>query len=77
MDGIRYHILARKLNKEPAPIDEKVNVYGSFVQLTSYIEKAMDSQTLLFKLSDMHSLYVNRLEDLGIKKLVNKTRLKE
>ena len=36
----------------------------------------MDSQTVLFKHSVMHSLYMNRLEDLGIKKLV-KTRLKE
>ena len=47
-----------------------------FVELTNYIEKAVDSGTLLFKLSEIHSLYVNRLKDLGIHKLVNKTRLK-
>ena len=63
-------------HQEAASIDEKVNEFRVFIELTSYIEKAVDSQTLLFKLSDMHSLYVNRLEDLGIKKL-NKTRLKE
>ena len=54
-----------------------MNESRAFVALTSYIEKTVDSQTLLSKLSDMHSLYVNRLEDLGTKKLVNKTRLKE
>ena len=63
--------------QEPASIDEKMNESRTFVELTSYTEKAVDSQPLLFKLADMHSLYVNRLEDLGIKKLVNKTRLKE
>ena len=31
----------------------------------------------LFKLSEMHSLYESRLEDLGNAKSVNKTRLKE
>ena len=47
-----------------------------FVEITNYIEKAVDSGTLLFKLSEIHSLYVNRVKDLGINKLVNKTRLK-
>ena len=52
--------LARKSNQEPVSIDEKVNESRAFVELTSCIEKAVDSQTLLFKLFDMHSLYVNR-----------------
>ena len=43
----------------------------------NYIEKAVDSGTLIFKLSEIHSLYVNRLEDLGINNLVNKSRLKD
>ena len=48
-----------------------------FVELASYTEKALDSGTLLFKLSELHSLYVTRLKDLGIVKTVNKTRLKD
>ena len=43
-----------------------------FVELASYIEKAVDSGTLLFKLSERHSLYVTHLKDLGIVKTVNK-----
>ncbi len=46
------------------------------MELTSYIEKAVDSGTLLFQLSDVHSMYVNRLTDFGINKKINKTRLK-
>ena len=47
-----------------------------FVELTTYIGKAVESGTLLFRLADLHSLYVNRLGDLSIRKTVNKTRLK-
>ena len=41
-----------------------------------YIEKAVESGTLLFRLADLYSLYVNRLGDLDIMKTINKTRLK-
>lgn len=54
-----------------------MNECRAFVELTSYIEKAVDSGILLFKLSEIHSMYVNRLEDLGIIKLVNKTQAEE
>lgn len=37
----------------------------------------IQARTLLFKLSEVHSLYVERLEDLGMKKKINKTRLKK
>ena len=45
-------------------------------ELVTYIEKAVESRTLLLKLAELHSLYVNCLGDLCIIKLVNKTRLK-
>ncbi len=41
-----------------------------------YVEKAVYSCTLLFKLSELHSLYINRLVDLGVSNSINKTRLK-
>ena len=56
--------------------EEKLNESIAFVELTSYIEKAVNSGTLLFKLSEMHSLYIDRLQDLGVQKSINKTRLK-
>ena len=45
-------------------------------ELITYIEKAVESGTLFLKSVELHSLYVNRLGDLSITKLVNKTRLK-
>ena len=36
----------------------------------------MELGTLLFRLADLHSLYVDRLSDFSIHKSVNKTRLK-
>lgn len=36
----------------------------------------MENRTLLFKLSEMSSLYIQRLQDLGIKKTINEGRLR-
>ncbi len=67
----------QKLHQEVSPrTSGKFNESRVFVELTSYIEKAVYSGTLLFKLSEIHVLYVNCLEDLGIKMAINKTRLK-
>ena len=47
-----------------------------FVELITFMEKSVDSGMLLFRLADLHTLYINRLGDLAIRKTVNKTRLK-
>ena len=72
-----YRSLIRKAKQTAENTDEKMNESRAFVELTRYIEKSVDSGTLLFKLSEIHSLYMGRLEELGIKKLVNKTRFKD
>ena len=56
---------------------EKVIESRVFVELTTYTEQIVESGETVFKLSEIHSLYTNRLKDLGIQKQVNKTRLKE
>ena len=53
-----------------------MNESTAFVECCSYIEKAVDSG-ILVKLSHIHSMYVGRLENLGIKKLISKTKLKD
>ena len=76
----RYRSHIRKLNKdeEKAHADEEnMNISREFVELVSYIQKTVGSGTSLFKLSDIYSLYMNRLKDFGISKGFNKTRLKE
>ena len=56
--------------------DEKMDESMAFVELVEYIEGCVENGTYLFKLSELSSLYIQRLEDLGIKKTINKTRLK-
>ena len=56
--------------------NRKKNKSTVFVELITYIEKAVESGTLLFRLADLYFLYVNRLGDLDIIKTVNKIRLK-
>ena len=70
-----YRRWIRRSLLEPDRTSEKLNESRVFVELTTYIENAVYSGTLLFKLSEIHVLYVNCLEDLGIKKAINKTRL--
>ena len=75
-----YRSHVRKLNQEEENIsmdEQRMSESRVFVELASYIEKAVDSGNQLFKLSELHSLYVNCLKDLGILKTVNKTRLKD
>ena len=73
----RYRSHVRKSNKGNQNIDENVCNSRVFVKLASYVKKEVSSGKLLFKLSEVHSLYESRLEDLGNVKSVNKTRLKE
>ena len=72
----QYRSFSRKSKKQQEDTYKKVSESRAFVELADYIERAVDSGTLLFKLTELHSLYVNRLENLGIMKVVNKTRLK-
>ena len=48
----------------------------AFIELVEYIDNSFQEDKLLFKLSELHSLYISRLESLGVYKTVNKTRLK-
>lgn len=56
--------------------EDKMKESRAMLELISYINTAVDDGTLIFTLSEIHSLYENRLRDLGIEKKVNKTRLK-
>ena len=75
--GNCYKSHVRKLNQEEDKAhtaEENMNISRVFVELVSYIEKTVQSGTSLFKLSEIHFLYMNRLKDFGISK---GTRLKE
>ena len=54
-----YRSLSRKPKKQQEDTNKKLNESRAFVELADYIERAVDSGTLLFKLTELHSLYVN------------------
>ena len=67
-----YRSHVRKSSQQTRDTNENLNESRAFVELTNYIEQAVDSGTLLFQLSDIHSMYVNCLEDLVINSKLTK-----
>ena len=56
--------------------EERLKEARAFVELVDYIEDSVENGTLFFPLPELHSLYENRLSDLGYPKSVNRFRLK-
>jgi len=48
-----------------------------FVELLSFIEDSIESGQFIFKLSELHHLYQNRLKALGIEGQMYKAKLKQ
>lgn len=72
----RYRSLTAQKTQDTDEEDEKMDESVAFVELIEYIEGCSESGSHMFKLADLSTLYVQRLETLGIKKTMNKTRLK-
>lgn len=68
-----YRTQSRKENQPSQNTEEKIKESIALVELTTCIEKSINSGTVLFKLSELHSMYVNRLENMGVNKMINKT----
>ena len=69
----------RKKRKEAcweALEDEKVNESRAFVELKEYITDAVSNDTHFFVMSELHSMYENRLKDFGNTNSINRFRLK-
>ena len=47
-----------------------------FADVILYIEESIEGGNFIFKLSELHHMYVSQLEEFGIEKFVHKTRLK-
>jgi hypothetical protein len=53
-----------------------MNEARAYVELLYHIESAVECGENLFKLSELYNMYMERLSDFGINKIINKTRLK-
>ena len=68
--------LTKKRQESCKEEDEKIMESQAFIELVDYIENSVEDNNLLFMLSELHSLFISRLEALGVYKTVNKTQLK-
>ncbi len=68
-----------KLTEKDCTVDRFSSIVKakSFVELISHIEEGIENGQFIFKLSELHTLYVNRLKSLQCGQQINKTRLKQ
>lgn len=62
----------RKLNQRAKMVNSR-----AFVELVTYMEESAEEGTYLFKLSNLHNMFEERLKDFGIDTTIHKTRLKD
>ena len=72
----RYRSFKRKSRKILPNTEEKMIESIVFVELTNYMEKSVIGGTLLFTLKELYALYVDRLQNLGVRKYVHRSRFK-
>lgn len=72
----RYRSLLQKKSPNNSNEREQIAEARAFSELVTYMECSAENGVHIFKLSELHQLYVKRLETFDIIKTVNKTRLK-
>ena len=74
----RYRSMRRAhVSESSSNTEGRVLQARAFSELISNIEDNIENGTYLFKLKDLHDMFTNRLQALGITKTINKTRLKD
>ena len=72
----KYRIAQQSQNNLTINQEDELIQAQVFTDLISYIEESIESGNFIFKLSELHSMYVSQLEELGLEKSIHKTRLK-
>ena len=72
----RHRAFLRQIQDCQSGEGDKKNEARAFVELISFMESCVDDGKYVLTLTELHQLYMNRLQDFGIQKDVNKTRLK-
>ena len=74
----RYRSYIRSLEScDSNKTEENLMQARAFAELVCYIESRVENGDYIFKLSHLHTLFKDRLCNLGIEKNINKTRSKE
>ncbi|KAG1656278.1 LMBR1 domain-containing protein 2 [Nymphon striatum] len=72
----RHRSAQRASHSYTATNESRLQEASAFAELVSYIECSVENGNYIFKLSELHGLYVSRLHNLGVDKTIHKTRLK-
>ena len=72
----RHRAFLRQSQDCQSSEEEEKNEARAIVELISSIESCVDDGKYVLTLTELHQLYINRLKYFGIKKEVNRTRLK-
>ena len=73
----RGYLRAKADSSRSLQLADKKAKARAFAELISYIETALEEDTHIFKLSELHAAYLERLQNFGLSLSVNKTRLKD
>ncbi|KAG1666280.1 putative aldolase class 2 protein [Nymphon striatum] len=72
----RHRSAQRASHSYAATNESRLQEARAFAEFVSYIECSVENGNYIFKLSELHGLYVSRLHNLGVDKPIHKTRLK-
>ena len=72
----RHRVFLRQSQDCQSGEEDEKNEDIAFVELISFMESFIDDGKYVLTLTELHQLYINRLQDFGIKKEVNRTSLK-
>ena len=65
-----------RLQHSNVKCEERQLLARAFAELVCYIENKIENDEHILKLSQLHCIYEERLQNLGIGKIINKTKLK-
>ena len=74
---LKNHCRSLEAKRNKVALDVKLLEARALSELFEYIKESMQEEKYLFKLEELHSLFINRLRCYGIETMKNKTRLKE
>lgn len=72
----RHRSFKREQSVNSEWTDQQKTESRAFAETISFIESCVEEGTYMFKLADLHKMYEDRLEELGHKQYVHKTRFK-
>ena len=75
----RHKTFLKKERRAESGEDDEAKIFNetrAFLELTDFIENSVEDGVHFFVVAELHSMYENRLKDLGVEKSINRFRLK-